>query len=222
MRIDKLALLSGFFLSAPAMAAQSPAIPTVSIEYGAMFDFVCSEKSSYKIDPRWVQELEGRLPALRREWEAEGRQLLKMAAKISGRPFIQKELAVTLTLCSFPSMGQPLLVNARYTMKTFVENPNTDQVFLSTIFHEILHAYLDGFKQETPLIKKYRMESEGVKSHLHLLALQKAVYLKLGRNAVLKDVIAKDQSLPRPDYKRAWEIVNGPEGYESFIHELKR
>ncbi len=31
---------------------------------------------------------------------------------------------------------------------------------------------------------------------------------------------AKDQS-PRPDYKRAWEIVNGPEGYESFVAELR-
>lgn len=197
MKIAKFGLLPALFLAASATAARAPVIPAVSIEYGAMFDFICSEKSSYKIDPRWVQELESRLPAFRHEWETEGRQLLQTATEIVGKPFARRELAVTLTLCSYPSMGQPLLVNARYAMKSFIATSNSDQVFLSTIFHEVLHGYLDScVSRTTPLLKKYRLESEGVRSHLHLLALQKAVYLKLGRNDVLKDVIAKDLSTP--------------------------
>ena len=59
-----------------------------------------------------------------------------------------------------------------------------------------------------------------VLNHLHLFALQKATYLKLGWQNQLKDVIFKDESL-NMDYKRAWGIVNQHENYLSFIEELK-
>jgi len=41
-----------------------------------------------------------------------------------------------------------------------------------------------------------------------LLALQKAVLLKLNEPEPLKSVIAIDSQLPGGYYKRAWEIVN--------------
>jgi hypothetical protein len=60
-----------------------------------------------------------------------------------------------------------------------------------------------------------------VRFHLHLFALQKAVYLKLGLAETLNRVIKKDQSLPNKSYGRAWQIVNDREDYSAFIAELR-
>jgi hypothetical protein len=85
-----------------------------------------------------------------------------------------------------------------------------------------LHNYIGSFlPQKTPLLEKYKLESKGVLNHLHLLALEKGVYLMLGWKSKLNAVIAKDESLPNSDYKRAWEIVNENQNYLTFIFELK-
>lgn len=113
------------------------------------------------------------------------------------------------------------MVNVRYSLGSFTKTPININVTISTIEHEILHTYIDSFlKKNTPLLQKYHNESQTVLSHLHLFALQKATYLLLGQNKILNDVIAKDDSLPNGEYKRAWEIVN-KEGYVPFIKELK-
>jgi hypothetical protein len=197
-------------------------IPTVRIFYAAIFDEVCSQKTSYKIEPAWKQELNNRLPQWQKLWNQEGTQLLKQAIKIVGKAFPQNNFSVPLSVCSFPSMSTPLIVNVRYSLKSFTEHPNLDDVTISTIDHELLHNYIDSFlPKETPLLIKYKSEPKMVLSHLHLFALQKATYLALGWQSKLKDVIAKDKSLPNSDYKRAWEIVNEKENYSAFIEELK-
>ena len=197
-------------------------VPTVIISYAALFDEVCSQKTSYKIEPAWKQELNNRLPQWQQLWNQEGAQLLKQAIKIVGKPFPQNNFSVPLSVCSFPSMSTPLIVNVRYSLKSFTEHPNLDDVTISTIDHELLHNYIDSFlPKETPLLIKYKSEPKMVLSHLHLFALQKATYLALGWQSKLKDVIAKDKSLPNGDYKRAWEIVNEKENYRAFIAELK-
>jgi hypothetical protein len=102
-------------------------------------------------------------------------------------------------------MSAPLIVNVRYSLKSFTDHPNQDDVTISTIGHELLHNYIDSFlPEETPLLIKYKSESKMVLGHLHLFALQKATYLALGWQSKLKDVVAKDESLPNIEYKRAW------------------
>lgn len=197
-------------------------IPTIRIFYASLFDEVCSKKTSYKIDSSWPSELNNRLPQWQQLWNQEGTQLLKQAIKIVGKPFPQNNFSVPLSLCSFPSMSAPLIVNVRYSLKSFTDHPNLDDVTISTIDHELLHNYIDSFlPKETPLLIKYKSEPKMVLGHLHLFALQKATYLALGWQSKLKDVIAKDKSLPNSNYKRAWEIVNEKENYSEFIRELK-
>jgi hypothetical protein len=198
-------------------------IPKETIFYAAMFDNVCMNKTSYKISPIWVSESKNKLGAWRDSWNQQGQQLLKTTIQLVGIPFKEKNFQVSLSLCSFPSMSAPLIVNARYALASFTKKPISNDVFISTIYHEILHNYIDQFLADsTPLLKKYKSESKGVLNHLHLLALEKAVYIQLGWQSKLKIIIEKDQSLPNHDYKRAWEIVNSEESYLSFIEELKK
>lgn len=198
-------------------------LPKESLFYAVMFDNVCTTKTSYKINASWVQELKHQLPHWKALWNQEGMQLLETTTALIERPFVQENFQVALSLCSFPSMSAPLIVNARYALHSFTNNPISGAVLINTIYHEILHNYIDSFlPKNTSLLLKYSKESPGVLSHLHLFALEKAVYLKLGWQSTLNAVIAKDNSLPNNDYKRAWEIINQKENYHDFVDELKK
>lgn len=197
-------------------------VPKITIFYASTFDNICTNKTSYKIDPAWVQDLKNQLPTWKKLWNKEGVLLLNTTIKLTGILFEQKNFQTSLSLCSFPSISAPLIVNARYALRSFSDYPVSNSVFISTIYHELLHSYIDSFlPKKTPLLIKYKNETKGVLDHLHLLALEKAVYLQLGWKFKLKLIIAKDKSLPNNDYKRAWKIINKKEGYENFITELK-
>ncbi len=201
--------------------ALATTVPTVQLKYAYLFDSVCTMRTTYPISPAWTEEVKRKLPEWQASWNNEGNLLLSTAIQIVGKSFPQNHYTVPLSLCNFPSMSEPLMVNVRYSLNAFTKKHISLNVTLSTIEHEILHTYIDSIlPNHTPLLEKYRNESQTVLSHLHLFALQKGIYLSLNQNAILKDVISKDASLPNGEYKRAWEIVNRV-GYLAFINELK-
>jgi len=60
-----------------------------------------------------------------------------------------------------------------------------------------------------------------VRNHLHLLALQKAVLVRLGEKDALAQVISTDSRLPSGCYRRAWALVNETDShYLQYISEL--
>lgn len=197
------------------------AVPNVTLTYAEMFDFTCSKLTGYTIDPQWVEELESRLPELQSKWDESGMELLEAVETVVGKPFKESEFAASLSVCSFPSMSEPLLINMRYSLASFVSNPLPVDVSIGIIFHEILHHYLKSkISSESLLLKKYSNEDETVLSHLHLFALQKSIYLKLNQSDILQALIKRDESLPNKSYARAWEIVNDREDFQDFVKEL--
>ncbi|PIQ43115.1 MAG: hypothetical protein COV52_10425 [Gammaproteobacteria bacterium CG11_big_fil_rev_8_21_14_0_20_46_22] len=210
--------LIGFYSNGVEAA---PATPEVRIQYAKIFDMVCTNKMHYNIKPVWRNELLQRLPSIQQAWNQEGVKLLNTTQNLVHMPFRMPSYLVSLTLCNFPSMSQPLLVNMRYSLKSFIKKPLSLPVTLSIIYHELLHVYLDG---RTPPyagpLKKYAHLSWVVRQHLFLFAIQKAVYLKLGQKKELKAIIAMDQSLPDKAYTKAWNIVN-TDGYKPFILALE-
>lgn len=194
--------------------------PHISIHYAESFDNICEWEAQYKISKKWVREVEEKLPAWQNAWRKDGETLLRTTVDLTKIPFQQKTFEVALSLCSFPSTSVPLLVNARAALNNFQSTPVPMHVFVSIIFHEVLHRYLATIlKEGTPTTNKYRNESLPTLKHLHLYALMKAVYSKLGMLAQLKDIIDADKNLPRPDYGRAWEIVNG-DSYNELLREI--
>ena len=114
-------LLCGFLSSAVAsntvlIDAQKPG---VTIFYASLFDQICEAKTSYKIDPMWIQDLLNQLPHWKKLWNHEGNLLLEKTIKLIKRPFVQHDFQVALSLCSFPSMSAPLLVNSRYALQSY-------------------------------------------------------------------------------------------------------
>jgi len=200
-------------------------LPHVKVKYDPSEDASCSNGS---IKEEWKAELLSREPEFIRLWEAEGPRLVAATESISGKDFPSQEIPVRLTLCSLPSESFPetgrVTINMRYALKSFTLEPVSLRYKVNTLFHELLHIFLQRHPiANSALLKEHASEDERVRDHLHLLALQKAVLLKLNQADALKEVIAVDSMLPGGYYKRGWELVNATDTeYSKYITELSK
>jgi hypothetical protein len=198
--------------------------PQVDFVFGYRpFDLSCEVWTKQPIDQSWYDELRRQLPAFRSEWAKEAPVLLGETVAALNAPFRRTELTAFITLCPIPSMSTPLIINGRLFLPSpMKQSPWPLSRFSAIVFHEILHTYLPLFYAgKSVLLTKYKEETPVVRNHLHLLSLMKHVYLKLGREQQLSDIVTTDSSGKDPSYARAWEIVNKIEGHETFMNELR-
>jgi hypothetical protein len=206
-----------------AFGAPYPHVPLV---FGYMpFDQSCEQWRHTSIDQQWYEELRAKIKMFQDYWDHEAPLLLGTAIAAINKPFRYKEMLATLTLCPIQSMSRPLLINIR----PFLDGPTQQQprplfLFAALVFHELLHTYVIGTRPPGPsaLMERYKSEEPVVQNHLHLMAVMKMVYLKLGRAEQLQQIIELDRTLGNPAYGRAWQIVNDIEGYDAFVHELRQ
>lgn len=205
------------------MAHSTSGIPEVTIKYSSLWDSTCSIFKGYEIKDAWKEELINKKNELEADWKKYGGKLLLTTVTIVGKEFKRTSITAHLTLCNTPSRSFPIIVNMRYALSGFIDPPVQMHVKTGTLYHEILHKYIDdNLPESSKLIEKYKNEHSRVLKHVHLLALQKAVYLKLQLNDQLSSIMKVDSQLPNGYYKRAWEIVNShPDYYLEFVHELQ-
>ncbi len=197
----------------------------------------------------WTNEAIKELPSFQSAWERLGPQLLTKAIEVVGHPFERTELTVSLVLCmNLNSMGTPLLVNIPYYLSGPADAYSSNSVwkqklsevglslplpistFTEMTFHEVLHLYVMQImrgRHSDVLSNRYKAESDSVKAHLHLFAIEKEVFERLTKesgDASYVQLLNTSQKLfqasSAKDYLRAWEIVN-TDGAEAFIDELK-
>jgi hypothetical protein len=203
-----VSFLVGLFaaFTSSAHAAQ----PTITVAYNQSFDSVCSFFQGNAIKDEWKVELASRQKEFENLWKAAGPKLIETTEQITKKPFPEKNFTARLTLCNLPSQSYfGIGINMRYALKSFTTTPVPMSYKVNTLFHELLHKYFaENPIENSVLLKQNASEPERTRNHLHLLALQKAVLLKLNETDLLKDQIAIDSQLPDGYYKRAWEIVN--------------
>jgi hypothetical protein len=203
-------------------------LPHVKLEYDASEDVSCSKLPGGSIKEEWKAELLAREPEFNKLWEEEGPRLVAATEAISGKDFPSQDITARLTLCNAPSESFPetgrVTINMRYALRSFAPEPVSLRYKVNTLFHELLHIFLQRHPiKNSALLKEHATEDERVCDHLHLLALQKAVLLKLNEPDALKEVIAVDSVLPGGYYKRAWEIVNATDTeYLKYVAELSK
>lgn len=112
----------------------------------------------------------------------------------------------------------------RYALKSFTSPPVSMRYKVDTLFHELLHVLLANHPiEKSALLTKHVSESECTRNHLHLLALQKAVLLRLQEPEALQEVVTVNGQLPGGCYKRAWALVNVTDReYLQYVAELAR
>lgn len=207
--------------AAPCLAQD---FPRVELIYGDLpFDRNCEKWRNTRIDQSWMNEVRGKVRSYQEFWDKEAPLLLGTTVSEIGRPFLQKEAVAVLTLCPVPSMSVPLLINVRRFMDgPTQQNPQPMFLFSALVFHELLHTYVGRYESlRSGLIEKHSKEPLLVLTHVHLMAVMKHVYLKIGRADQLREIVARDSAADDPAYRRAWHIVNDIEGHEAFVKELR-
>lgn len=206
------------FVMFPFFASAS--IPSVILRYSPIFDSWCSNQTEIEITEAETDRLIAIFPNLQAAWDKTGPTLLAKTVSIVKKSFYQKEMIGTIFLCKkTPSMSMPLLINANWFVK---DSPQPTDLVVDIIYHELIHTFLDdNFRNifSSPLLTQYKNEGDGVLAHLHLMAIQKKVYLELGLKDRIDKVIQFDSESYKGAYKRAWEIVN-LEGENRFVEEL--
>jgi hypothetical protein len=204
-----------------ARAAQ----PSVTVAYNPSLDSACALVRGGTIKEEWKAELASRKPEFEALWASAGPKLVAAAEAITTKPFPSEQFTVQLTLCNLPSQSiVGISVNMRYALSSFISPPVPMRYKIDTLFHELLHVFLASHPMaKSPLLEAHPSESECVRNHLHLLALQKAVLLKVKEHEALRDVVAIDGQLPGGCYKQAWALVNATDDeYLRYVAELGR
>ena len=197
--------------------------PSVTMAYSWLLDNTVAEKTNFIVKPEWVDELEKRTPEFQQSWNDQAGILLGKTIELTGgRTFKETEMHAAFVLCNMASLSFPLVLNVRRYL-TVVLGPRVEPMYLfnAQVFHELLHTFVvENLPDTTPLQEKYKNEDQVTKNHLHLMAIQKAVYTSLGRLDELKALIDSDSQIGG-SYKRSWDIVNS-EDYQAFVDEFKK
>ena len=222
-----VALSGGAIAKRPAERAPAPKI---TIDYPGVIEFNCKALGLKTGDPSMVAELRERLPAWRAAWDKDGPRLLAELRRTVGKPFkFQESIAILQTCEGLHSTSYPLILEARKSLTGGHYGGRVD-LFVNDLFHELTHRYIrdilgDGDRlpfKETPMMLKYQAEAPFVRTHLHLYALHKLIYQRLGLVDTWNAEVANKRGRPAQaaQYIRALDIVDA-EGPDIFIAELK-
>lgn len=199
--------------------------PTITVIYSPTLDSACTLVRGGAIKEQWETEMASRKSEFESLWIANELKLIDAAEAITGKSFPSGQFDARLTLCNVPSQSIfGISVNMRYALKSFTPTPVPMRYKVDTLFHELLHVFIAAHPvKDSSLLKLHVSEPERTRDHLHLLALQKSVLIRLNELEALENVIAVDSQLPDGYYKRAWEIVNATDKkYLEYVAEIKR
>jgi hypothetical protein len=223
-------LMSPHAVIAANTSAEPAPVPKISIDYPGVIEFNCKALGLKTGDPSMVAELRERLPAWRAAWDKDGPPLLAELRRTVGKPYKFRESIAVLHTCEgLNSISYPLILNARKSLTGGIYGGRID-LFVDDVFHELTHRYIRDILgnddrlpfKETPMMLKYQAEAPFVRTHLHLYALQKAIYLRLGLVDTWNAEVSNKRGRPAEvaPYIRALDIVDA-EGSDVFIAELK-
>ncbi len=207
-----------FFIS--GLPTEDSNNPRVIIEYAPNVDrYFCSPYGKGKIKPDWGKELARKFPKFEAFWNRIGPNILMKTSELTGKHFVFSEKKAYLFMCpSLSAFTIPLMI----PITEFVQEQNkvNEVILVDSIFHNVLHLFVasalfPGYY--TPQIGQHFHESWATLTHLHLFALQKAVYLNTNQQYLWFQV--KDRTKD-PDLIRAINIVETT-GTQPFIDELK-
>ncbi|HXH74712.1 MAG TPA: hypothetical protein VNJ08_07085 [Bacteriovoracaceae bacterium] len=198
--------------------ASTPELPRLFFSYSWLYD---SENCVNAPEEIWMAEIEERTESFSELWHVRGQELFKVLFDHTGLGFSRKEMTATFSVCpKKASFSNPLVLSMTPYLNSYMRPKPAygDDAFVDLVFHELLHTWVVEHLEKSELRAKYKEETPSVRNHMHLMAIQQFVYLKLGREdlvSMLNRLYAKIGS----SYARSWEIVQ-IEGFEAFMNEF--
>ena len=186
---------------------------TINIEYGKLIDpffkdFVEKKYPDYEFPTE--EDVLNKVNLFKEAWKEKGGLFMNDVCNVTELEF-QKNIIDCFIVSATPKdMSAPLIIRSRYT----------EEEFLDTIYHELLHILLTGNK-----IKKaegYDEETKTTVNHINIFAILKYYYLDILNDASgLERVVAKSEDPKNIDYKKAWDIVDEV-GYKKLIEKIRQ
>ena len=219
-----LTFMITLMISIPVEAA-----PKIFFKKADILDLQMARITGRGLGREAYQEFDTTIPKFQLAWDRYANlQILETSEKVAGKKFKRKEFTSWLTLAPLIPMGRPLIMNASpYLENTPKIGPKASMdAFVALNHHEVLHLLLEEFEgawlfEPSKLAQKYKNENPNALVHLHLIAVQKATYLGMGKDGerLLEEADKTYRQVIKGDYLRAWEIVS-KEGHEAFLREL--
>jgi hypothetical protein len=216
----RMAVLVSVCAAAQVHAAQLPRVEILYPPGGSLLDRLCKTDFNRTIDEAVLKDAVQQRADFQRRWDAEGPSYLQAALNEIGVTFPYHEMQATLTVCLPASTSIPLVIDVTpFLANTVKQTPSWE--FSEILFHELMHSYVSPVFAASALMKKYQNEAATTKYHLHVMAIEKMVLLKLQRPDQLAIIDHNYRNGSDLAYRRAWEIVNDVEGPQPFLAELK-
>lgn len=235
-------------LAAAAATAPVPPVPEVSFNHSGLIERYCATSSADKPDDAVLAEIDARVDEFRQAWAASGPRLMAANVALTGRPYGFRETMATLHGCrDMPSYSAPLLIAVSAFTRAGAALPAVGvkglerngtgaggavagtvapmSGFTYLVWHESTHRYIGDILDRlpgatTPLLRKYAAEDGVTLSHVHLFALEKLVYRRLGLQREYEERVLRVKARAFRSAVRALEIVDS-EGAEAFVEELR-
>ena len=208
-----------FFAVISSAHATSPEVPKIFFSYSWLYDITVCEQTPPNAN--WVDEIRMKSNRFSDLWSAKGPELFGILFNKTGLGFSRKEMTATFSVCpKKASYSNPLVLNMTRYLESYM-SPKlafSDDDFVDLVFHELLHTWVVENLKNSELLRKYKDEMPTVKNHMHLMAIQKFVYSKLGRTDLVNQ-LDRIYSKMGGTYARSWEIVQ-IEGDDVFVMEF--
>lgn len=223
--------LFGAWLVAASATASAQA-PKVTLDWVGLYELaLCPPPKDEARFASGKAEAERRLPEFRAAWAKYGPPLLRETEAVVGRPFKFHETLATLHVCEAHPDGvsYPLAVNLSLFLNAYGGeyrgDPRADELFVNLVYHEILHRYIRDIvgagkgepMKATPLLLRHAQEHLFVRTHLHVIGIEKLVYRRLGKPEIPATMWGDNEN---PAYKRAYQLANDI-GAEAIVADLR-
>ena len=208
--------------------------PSISLDWVGVYEMsLCRAPKNEAQFAAAKREAEQRLPEFQRAWAQYGPRWLDQTAKLVGHPFKFQEELGTLIVCQGHPWGTsyPLTINLEWFLSAYDgkyrSDPRWEELFAERVYHEVLHRYIRDLLgpgkgepfRETPLMLRYAKEPLLTRTHLHVMAIERLLFQKLGK-ADLPPILRADHQ-HAPAYARAYEIVDEV-GADAVLADLRQ
>lgn len=125
----------------------------------------------------------------------------------------------------------PLTTNLDWFLSAYdgryQHHPLWQDLFAERVYHEVLHRYIRDLVgpgigehfRSTPLMRKYASEPLMTRTHVHVVAIERLLFQRLGKADLLP--ILRSDHQQAPAYARAYEIVDEV-GAEAVVEDLRQ
>ena len=202
-------------------------IPKLHFVHSETLDYISCPKDDVKSE--WKTEIQEKTQTIQMRWRNTFQWLVADAMGIINKSYPVLDIQINIFACSRIKEADVLF--QRNLRPHLSENsaPRSLDLFMDGVFREFYRSYIGHIAGvnltqalSTPLITKYRElgENEAVLSELHLLAVQKYIYIWKG-NQQLLDQVVQEAKNTNSNRARAWQILEN-EDFRVFVNELKR